>query len=462
MDKRQKRTAAFALTGCLACLAAASAAAAAEPPKVIELDPPHQSTELDPNTTEIRVTFDRDMNTRGFSFCGGGPQFPKMRGRPKWINKRTVVVKVRLEPEHRYQMSLNCPAANNFTAQDGTPLQPTPWSFSTGSKLGRIEQRDLNRKSLEELMEVLTDEYSYRDRKQIDWKKLERKYRKRLANAKTTRKWVATVAKMLRPAEDLHLWMDFGGTATATHRRKLKPNMTMDGLKAVLPNLAQRNRTVWTARTDDDIAYLLIASWSVDRTEDLQTVHSILEESGSAKALILDVRPNSGGDESLAKSIAAWFVDGQKTYAKNAYRDRHSKTGFGKTLSRTIQGNDPPRRYQRPVFVLMGPANMSSCEAFLLMMKQGRDVKLVGQTSFGSSGNPKPHELANRVTIYVPSWKALRPDGTPFEGQGIAPDIEVKAPSRQFRTGDPVLQRALKELRERLGTATDRKKTRRP
>ena len=91
----------------------------------------------------------------------------------------------------------------------------------------------------------------------------------------------------------------------------------------------------------------------------------------------------------------------------------------------------------------MGPANMSSCEAFLLMMKQVSDCKLVGAASYGSSGNPKPVDLGNGVTVYLPSWKALRPDGTCFEGQGLDPDFIVNVTPAELETADPVLQAAL-------------------
>jgi C-terminal processing protease CtpA/Prc len=77
------------------------------------------------------------------------------------------------------------------------------------------------------------------------------------------------------------------------------------------------------------------------------------------------------------------------------------------------------------------------------MMKQVPNCKLVGTTSYGSSGNPKPVDLGNAVTVYLPSWKALRPDGTCFEGQGIAPDVSISVTGTELETADPVLQAAL-------------------
>ena len=90
---------------------------------------------------------------------------------------------------------------------------------------------------------------------------------------------------------------------------------------------------------------------------------------------------------------------------------------------------------------------MSSCEAFLLMMKQVPGCKLVGERSYGSSGNPKPTDLGNGVTVFLSSWKAMRPDGTCFERKGIAPDFPVETTGTELLSRDPVLETALKLLR---------------
>jgi carboxyl-terminal processing protease len=95
----------------------------------------------------------------------------------------------------------------------------------------------------------------------------------------------------------------------------------------------------------------------------------------------------------------------------------------------------------------MGVGNMSSCEAFLMMMKRVPDCTLVGSKSYGSSGNPKPHGLSNGVTVYLPSWKSMLPDGTEFEGKGIEPDVHVETTPDDFREKDPVLEAALEILR---------------
>jgi C-terminal processing protease CtpA/Prc len=91
---------------------------------------------------------------------------------------------------------------------------------------------------------------------------------------------------------------------------------------------------------------------------------------------------------------------------------------------------------------------MSSNESFLLMMKQSPNTTIVGARSQGSSGNPKPHDLGNGVTLFLPSWKDLTAEGQELEGVGIAPDIEVNAKADDFNESDPVLAAALEHLRK--------------
>lgn len=450
MRERVIQPASIASVLLLCC--AVTHAARADAPQVVELFPAHGATDVDPGITELRITFDQDMSTRGMSICGGGPTFPKTRS-TNWTDRRTLVMRVTLQPDHEYAMSLNCPSSDkHFRTPDGEQLAQVPWSFTTASKapkLSKADRRKMNRRSLKELMKALKDRYSYYDLRDVEWKALEKKHRKKIVSASSTRSWIKRVAKMLSAADDVHLWITYRGKTTGTHQRKTRPNWNLDGIRAELPGFTKRNACVYTARTDDGIGYILIATLSRERTEQLAQVQDFLGEYKNCKALILDLRPNSGGAEPLAVPIAAWFVDGKKTYAKHVTRDPDAEGGFSRPYERTLQGHEAPRRFTGPVAVLTGPGIMSSCEAFLLMMKQGRDVTLIGSRSYGSSGNPKSHVLKNGVEVFIPSWKAMLPDGTCFEGSGIEPDIEVKAKSSSFKKRDPVIKRALEVLREK-------------
>jgi len=426
-------------------------ALAQEAPKVVSIEPAN-AAEVDAKACKrLVVKFDRAMSDGGFSFCGGGPAFPKFAGRPKWEDEKTLVADVELEPDHEYHLSLNCPSAQNTRSKDGVPLAPLPWSFTTlPAKLRpAAEQKQRNQKAMTALMKALDASYSHRDLRVKDWKKLEKDGGAKVLAAKTDRGFAAAAAEMLKPADDLHLYLRLGEQTFGTGSRavdSLFRRPLVDKLVKVAPVGAQ----ALAGRTEDGIGYLLIAAWNQE--VDPERIGGAITELADTKAMVIDVRPNAGGDESLAAKVAAWFVTGTRTYAKNRYRGP-GNDGFGPLLERQVTGNGENRHYDGPIAVLTSRYVMSSNESFVLMCKQAKDCVVVGQPTFGSSGNPKPFELGNGVTALIPSWQDLRPDGTPFESQGLAPDVLVECRAQDLETHDAILEKALELLRAKVAPA---------
>ena len=76
-------------------------------------------------------------------------------------------------------------------------------------------------------------------------------------------------------------------------------------------------------------------------------------------------------------------------------------------------------------------------------------MKLIGERTYGSSGNPQSHELGGGLSVAVPSWQDLFPDGTLLEGRGIDPDIAIPPGVDDFVASDPTLDAALAYLRKK-------------
>ena len=105
----------------------------AAPPRVIKTVPQNGDRSVDPGLRKIRIEFDQDMSQQGYSMCGGGPDYPKTIGKPRWINRRTIVMGVKLQPNHEYKLSVNCPSYKNFKNLQGQPAVVYPVEFKTGS-----------------------------------------------------------------------------------------------------------------------------------------------------------------------------------------------------------------------------------------------------------------------------------------------------------------------------------------
>jgi hypothetical protein len=437
-------------TSLLATCVLSSIARADSPPRVVEMSPKNRAADVDAKTTkQISVTFDRAMSTTGWSFCGGGPNFPKTKGTPKWKDAKTIIFEVELEPDHQYSLSLNCPAAQNFKSATGVALSPTPWSFSTlPDKLPNPEvQRARNKKALDELSKILPAHYSYYDLRVKDWPKLMKEHTPAMLDAKTDVEWASAAAELLTPTQDIHLAVRMGERYFPTGSRAVDP-LFREKLLAKYLTVDGQGQGFISGRTKDGIGYLMIGSWTSD--VDLDQVEQAITKLQDTKAMVVDARPNCGGGEDLAQRIAAWFVEGTKVYAKDRIRNGPGKNGFSKILDRQIQGNDDEKRtYRKPISVLTSRYVMSSNESFVMMMQQAKDCVTIGQPTYGCSGNPKPFELSNGVTIVLPSWQDLRLDGTCFEGEGLAPDIVVEVETSDLEKRDPILEKALETLRAR-------------
>ena len=435
----------------LVCFIAITAIPAlAVPPKVITTTPENGQQEVAPTLKQIRIRFNQDMNREGCSITGGRPTFPKTTGEPRWINKRTIVMPVRLKPNHEYELSVNSRSYKNFKNLRGESAVVYPIKFRTGpgGQKSRVPITTDNREAIKELRRVIEEDYSYYNVRGIRWDELFGRYEKAMKQAKTSREFAAAAAELLAHARDVHIWVKAGDQTVGGFRRNVRRNYNRKALAELVPNWQKRSAAVYKGRFDDGIGYILINSWSSQFKEALRQAYVAIWEFADAPGLIIDVRPNGGGAEPLAREVAGCFVDRPTLYAKHVYRSVDEPGGFGKTHKRILQPSKARPRYRGKIAVLMGPINMSSCEAFLLMMKQVPGCKLIGQKSYGSSGNPKPYELGNGVTAYLPSWKAMRPDGTCFEGEGIKPDIVVKTPVTNLPDSDPVLEAALKSLRK--------------
>jgi beta-lactamase regulating signal transducer with metallopeptidase domain len=103
-----------------------------EPPRIVETSPNPGATDVKATLKRITVTFNRDMEP-GFSWTGGGPEFPEAPEgtKARWINKRTCELPVKLESAHFYRVGINSTSYQNFRSLAGVSALPTAIYFTT-------------------------------------------------------------------------------------------------------------------------------------------------------------------------------------------------------------------------------------------------------------------------------------------------------------------------------------------
>ena len=424
-----------------------AALAGAAPPRVIEAIPDNGDVAVDPGVTEIRIVFDQPMRHDRYSVVGGGESFPEITGGLRWVDPATLVIPVRLRPDHAYWLSVNNKRFRNFQNLDGEAAAPYPIRFRTSGSGdgddGTTDRTALNAAAADRLVELLETAYSYRDRLGIDWRTSIAEHREALQAAGSAEDFAQLAGVLLASAEDKHIWLQVGGRRIPSFVRPIAPNVNPRLLPKLIPNYEQISDVVALGRWGDGVGYIRIDTWDRAQAEAVKTAHDALNRLGGARAIIIDVRLNGGGDERLARAFAARFIDEPVVYAKNRSVDLEAAGGFGRVLERTLEPSQDGR-FDGRVAVLSGPVVMSSNEAFVLMMRAA-GATIVGARTQGSSGNPNAHDLGNDVTVWLPSWQAMTTEGSIFEGTGLEPDVAVEAGA--VVDDDPVLSAALEAIR---------------
>jgi RNA polymerase sigma-70 factor (ECF subfamily) len=438
------------------------------PPVVVRTVPEAGSTEVDPKTIEIKVTFSKDMQDGSWSWAGQSDDtYPKVDGTPKYLpDKRTCVLPVKLAPGKTYALWINSEKFKNFKDTDGRSAVPYLLVFQTKGGASPKEGSTPSKKQVSvddavaekvlawafaALWEDMDRNYSYFDLKKIDWTALQERYRKKAAKAGTVRQFVAVLKEMLSHLRDGHVWIEWPEGQVATYRAPVRFNNY--NRQATLAQLEEKKEcgmfaVIGKTKGDNFGAIVLIRQSRADAASVKQVV-DFIHAMKEAPGFLLDLRDANGGNEQLAQEIAQQFCGKETIYAKSKYRAGPSHADFGPIYDRTLKAGANP--FLKPVVCLIGPRCVSSGEGFVQMMKCLPHITLVGSRTRGSSGNPKPFQLpALDVSVYYSRWVDLMPDGTPIEGAGIAPDLELNFPAADYAEKDPTWERAVETLRKKI------------
>ena len=142
-----------------------------------------------------------------------------------------------------------------------------------------------------------------------------------------------------------------------------------------------------------NIGYIWIRSFSLSPRLYV-IIDDIVQEFENADAIIIDVRDNGGGSETLARSMASRFVTGDYTYS---YVQRRTGNNHELTTPEPFILEDKSfTKYTGKVALLTNRKTFSAAEGFALMLRGNSNLIHVGDATQGGSGTtPIVRELPN-------------------------------------------------------------------
>jgi C-terminal processing protease CtpA/Prc len=229
---------------------------------------------------------------------------------------------------------------------------------------------------------------------------------------------------------------------------------------------------------NNQVAYISLNSFADKKIDSLFI--DKLPELYKAKAMIIDLRYNGGGNTEIGTAILKYLTNDTALYGSKSRSRQHipSYKAWGKFIEVTDPVNNEwekkawlsyhdqyyynfeyeadtvklnAKRIVMPTVILIGHSTASAAEDFLIYADNQKHMIKMGTNSFGSTGQPYMFDLPGGGSARVCTKQDMYPDGREFVGCGIKPDIEVKQTLQDYlQKKDAVLDRALEYLNSRL------------
>ncbi len=202
-------------------------------------------------------------------------------------------------------------------------------------------------------------------------------------------------------------------------------------------NVPTLDTTIKTIKTKDgkeiNVAHIALYNFNANASSLFyqSALSSLLK---GAKGIVLDLRNNPGGYLDVSVDIAGWFVKRGETVVRERFRsgDEHV---FRATGNASL--------VELPVVVLVNSGSASASEILAGALRDLRNIKLVGEKTFGKGSVQEVENLKDGSTVKVTVAKWFTPNGFGIDKTGLVPDIEVKNDGEKNPSNDAQLEKAL-------------------
>ncbi|MFH8368516.1 S41 family peptidase [Streptomyces sp. NPDC018031] len=296
--------------------------------------------------------------------------------------------------------------------------------------------------------QTFAENYPFFEAKGVDWQAVRDRHRPRVHGGMSDAQLFAVLRDMVRPLDDAHVHVTGPGGERFTQSRP--GTLVPDGeLDAKVVSFVERRDLggerlrqfaggrIGYADLPGDQGYLRISgfggytqdphnSYAANRAELDRTLDAVLtpERTARLRGLVIDLRINGGGSDSLGLAIAERLTDrGYVAYRKQARNDPADASAFTRAQPIRVKPAPGPR-YTGPIAVLTGGSTFSAGETFTqaLIDRPGRTVR-IGQPTQGVFSDVMERALPNGWRFGLPNEVFRTRDGGTFDGGGIPPHL---------------------------------------
>ena len=306
--------------------------------------------------------------------------------------------------------------------------------------------QDLDDKSqsqiFEEFWSYVDKHYIYFDIKDVDWNSMKQKYTAQINDDSSDDLHFGVMEAALLELKDGHNRLERSGQLAEKYSYKDGYVIHFDN-KVIQDHYIEEtigvSEYLYWGMLKDNVGYA-----SLSKFKKYKAFRSIFEEMSVREVdkLIIDMRSNSGGDETMIPELFNILVK-EKTRL-GAYIEKSGPEHNDVTeLLPIYSEQDPDFFFDIPIVVLINRGSFSATSYFAIMIKGFEDVTLMGQITGGGGGGNLGYQLSNGWVLAVSASDFQDKNGLSIE-PGVEPDVHIENTKEDIENGvDKMLEMAI-------------------
>lgn len=325
------------------------------------------------------------------------------------------------------------------------------------------------------LWDTFQERYAFFKLRGVDWKKMRAKYRPQLSRRSSEKDLYRVLKSMTDELKDYHVSIDAPWEILRSYRGtfrhwayawRVSRKASRLGLQIMKRYTGDYNNygeadIVWGIIPKANVGLVQINSmedivdcwdiynftsgkvctwWTNDKAAANWIMTRVMKDFKNVKAVIVDVRFNTGGYDYVSRELVRFFVN-KKTFV---YSKRES---VDKKLQERQKFYVEPASVNKTknVFVLTSHMTASAAEVFALAMKSLEHVTLVGSPTRGILSDEYEEQLPNGWEFTLSNEVYYSPHGKIYEKIGVTPTISLPYPIDQPKRLLRLLKRQLQQ-----------------
>ncbi|MDH6253461.1 carboxyl-terminal processing protease [Chryseobacterium sp. H1D6B] len=345
-----------------------------------------------------------------------------------------------------------------------TPVDPLS-SKCTGEPKKEMSYQ----KNFQVFWETFNDNYAFFKERNVDWKAIYSQYFPLVQDAKTDQQFAGILKEIIGKLKDGHIRLDLPDALKDKPAPAAAVSGTVRTRQALLSDLKTKyakdlksyNGGVleWGFLKDSKTGYILITDMNnfadyfpgdqqntkefsalYDKVSESKTpqqmfddelagtekiMKTVLEDLNGASSVVIDLRFNGGGYETVALKLLSYFVKSKKKVLSIT-----AKTSTGFTPKQDYTLYPAQKEFDKPVYLLLGPSTASAAEIFALGALDYPNITRIGSRTSGIFSEILWKELPNGWEFSLSNEIYTDKKGKTYEGTGIPVTIEMDYPRK--------------------------------